>query len=92
MNIKRDDIDNRKVNFSNVGSGRRLPPVHRGEILRAAVLDDSIDGADGRWPAGPAGYQYGNGVLFPVRGAILKYGCINVRPAMQRPCADTVAV
>ena len=38
MSIKRDDIDNRKVDFSNVASGRRLPPVHPGEILRDEFL------------------------------------------------------
>ena len=38
MSIKRDDIDNRKVDFSNIASGRRLPPVHPGEILRDEFL------------------------------------------------------
>ena len=38
MSIKRDDIDNRKVDFSNVASGRRLPPLHPGEILRDEFL------------------------------------------------------
>jgi hypothetical protein len=38
MSIKRDDIDNRKVDFSDIGSGRRLPPVHPGEILRDEFL------------------------------------------------------
>ena len=37
MSIKRDDIDNRKVN-SNIASGRRLPPVHPGEIIRDEFL------------------------------------------------------
>jgi hypothetical protein len=32
--IKREDIDRRTVDFSAVRSGRRLPPVHPGEILR----------------------------------------------------------
>jgi antitoxin HigA-1 len=31
MSIKRDDIDAHKVDFSDIGSGRRLPPVHPGE-------------------------------------------------------------
>ena len=26
MSIKRDDIDKRKVDFSDIASGRRLPP------------------------------------------------------------------
>src|ERR1700688_1253389 len=38
MSIKRDDIDNWKVNFSDIASGRRLPPVHPGEILRDESL------------------------------------------------------
>ena len=38
MSIKRDDVDNRKVDFSNIASGRRLPPVHAGEILRDEFL------------------------------------------------------
>ena len=38
MSIKRDDIDARKVDFSDIGSGRHLPPVHPGEILRDEFL------------------------------------------------------
>ena len=38
MNIKRDDIDKRKADFSEVASSRRLPPVHPGEILRDEFL------------------------------------------------------
>jgi len=34
MSIKREDIDQRNVDLSDVRSGRRLPPVHPGEILR----------------------------------------------------------
>ena len=37
MSIKRDDIDARK-DFSDIASGRRLPPVHPGEILRDEFL------------------------------------------------------
>ena len=33
MNIKRNDIDKQKIGFSDIASGRRLPPVHPGEIL-----------------------------------------------------------
>lgn len=36
MTIKRDDLD--KVDFADVRSGRRLPPVHPGEILRNEYL------------------------------------------------------
>jgi hypothetical protein len=38
MGIRRDDIDARKVDFSAVHSGRRLPAVHPGEILRDEFL------------------------------------------------------
>lgn len=38
MIIKREDMDNRQVDFSDVGTGRRLPPIHPGEILRDAFL------------------------------------------------------
>ncbi len=38
MTIKREDIDRRQVDFSDVASGRRLPPVHPGEVLRDEFL------------------------------------------------------
>jgi antitoxin HigA-1 len=38
MSIKRDDIDARKVDFSDIASSRRLPLVHPGEILRDEFL------------------------------------------------------
>ena len=38
MTIKREDIDRRIVDFSDVTSARRLPPVHPGEILRDEFL------------------------------------------------------
>ena len=38
MSIKREDIDQRKVDFSEVRPGRRLPTVHPGEILRDEFL------------------------------------------------------
>src|SRR5205085_1866772 len=38
MRISREDIDNRRVDLSEVTSGRRLPPVHPGEILRDEFL------------------------------------------------------
>jgi addiction module HigA family antidote len=38
VTIKRDDIDRRIVDFSEVASGRRLPLVHPGEILRDEFL------------------------------------------------------
>ena len=38
MTIKREELDRQEVDFSDVASGRRLPPVHPGEILRDAFL------------------------------------------------------
>ena len=38
MTIKRKELDRREVDFSDVASGRRLPPVHPGEILRDEFL------------------------------------------------------
>jgi addiction module HigA family antidote len=38
MAIKREDIERRQIDFSDIRSGRRLPPVHPGEILRDELL------------------------------------------------------
>ena len=38
MTVKREDIDNRQIDLSDVATGRRLPPVHLGEILRNEFL------------------------------------------------------
>lgn len=38
MAIEREDVDRQKVDFSDVASGRHLPPVHPGEILRDEFL------------------------------------------------------
>jgi len=38
MTIKREDIDLGRVDFSDVATGKRLPPVHPGEILRDEFL------------------------------------------------------
>lgn len=38
MTIKREDIDNHHVDFSGVVTGRRLPSVHPGKILRDEFL------------------------------------------------------
>jgi antitoxin HigA-1 len=38
MSIRREDIDSRKVDFSDIATGRRLPPVHPGTILRNEFL------------------------------------------------------
>ena len=55
MTIKREDIDNRQVDFSDVRSGRRLPPVHPGEILRDEFLT----------PMGISVYELANAIRVP---------------------------
>ncbi len=45
MTITREDVDRRAVDYSDVASGRRLPPVHPGRFLRdefLAPLDLSV--------------------------------------------------
>ena len=55
MTIKREDIDRRIMNFSDVASGRRLPPVHPGEILRDELLI----------PMGISVYELANAIKVP---------------------------
>ena len=38
MTIDRERVDQHRVDFSDVASGRRLPPVHPGVILRDEFL------------------------------------------------------
>ena len=38
MTITREDVDRRAVDFTDVASGRRLPPVHPGQFLREEFL------------------------------------------------------
>ncbi len=38
MDIRREDIGTDRVDFSDIATGRRLPPVHPGEILREDFL------------------------------------------------------
>ena len=38
MTVKREELDRREVDFSDVASGERLLPVHPGEILRDEFL------------------------------------------------------
>ena len=55
MTIKREDIDNQQVDFSDVATGRRLPTVHPGEILRNAFLK----------PMGLSVYKLANDIKIP---------------------------
>ena len=38
MTVKREDLDLEAVDFSDIATGRQLPPVHPGEILRDEFL------------------------------------------------------
>ena len=55
MTIKREDIDRRIVDLSDVASGRHLPPVHPGEILRDEFLT----------PMGISVYELANAIKVP---------------------------
>ena len=39
MAIRRDDVDQGKVDFADVAAGSRLPPIQPGEILRDEFLE-----------------------------------------------------
>ena len=39
MSIKRDDIETGKIDFSNITTGRRLPSVHPGDVLKTEFLE-----------------------------------------------------
>ncbi len=56
MTIKREDLDNHQVDFSSdVVSGKRLLPVHPGEILH----DDFLE------PLGLSVYEFANAIHVP---------------------------
>src|ERR1700736_2090169 len=38
MGIKREDVDAGRVDFAEVTTGKKLPPIHPGEILRDEFL------------------------------------------------------
>ena len=38
MTVEREDMDRRRVDFSDVVFGRRFPPIHPGEISREEFL------------------------------------------------------
>jgi antitoxin HigA-1 len=39
MSIKREDLDAGKVGFAEIATGRKLPPIHPGEILKSEFLE-----------------------------------------------------
>jgi len=55
VTIKRDDVDDRRVDFSDVRSGRRLSRVHPGEILHDEFLT----------PMGISVYELANAIRVP---------------------------
>src|SRR5215472_17557174 len=38
MSIKREDVDTGRIDFADVITGKKLPPIHPGEILRDEFL------------------------------------------------------
>lgn len=76
MTIKRQDIDSKKDDFSNVTSGRRLPPVHPGEILRDEFLT----------PMGISAYELANAIKAPrsrINDVVLGRRSITIDTAMR---------
>ena len=55
MSLNREDISRRIVDFSDVTTGRRLPPVHPGETLRDEFLT----------PMGISAYELANAIKVP---------------------------
>jgi addiction module HigA family antidote len=39
MSIRREDLDAGRIDFADVTSGKKLPPIHPGEILRNEFLE-----------------------------------------------------
>jgi antitoxin HigA-1 len=39
MSIKREDVDTGRIDFAEDITGKKLPPIHPGEILRDEFLD-----------------------------------------------------
>jgi antitoxin HigA-1 len=55
MTIRREEVEDRRVDYSDVATGRRLPPVHPGEILRIDFLE----------PLGLSVYELANALKVP---------------------------
>ena len=55
MIVKREDVDSRHVDYSDVAAGRRLPPVHPSEVLRVEFLA----------PLGLSVYELANAIKVP---------------------------
>jgi addiction module HigA family antidote len=55
MTITREDLDRHRIDFTDIASGRRLPPVHPGDILREEFLK----------PMGLSVYELANAIRVP---------------------------
>ena len=40
MSIKREDVDAGRIDFAEVVTGKRLPPIHPGEIIKHDILPE----------------------------------------------------
>lgn len=63
MTIKREDIDSRRVDFSDIATGRRLPPTHPGEILWGEFLE----------PMGLSVYELAKAIKVPAPGPTMLF-------------------
>ena len=57
MTIKREEIEAGKIDFAGVAAGRKLPPVHPGDVLKMEFLE----------PLGLSVYQLGQGSEGPAQ-------------------------
>lgn len=55
MGIKREDLDAGRIDLRDVTTGKRIPPAHPGEILRADFLE----------PMGMSVYALANAIKVP---------------------------
>jgi antitoxin HigA-1 len=76
MPIRREDVDNRRIDFADVRSGRRLPPVHPGEILRDEFLT----------PMGISVYELARAIKVPrsrVNEIVLRHRAVTTDTALR---------
>ena len=55
MSIKREALDAGRLDFKGVTTGKRLPPIHPGEILKHEFLE----------PMGLSVYEFANAIKVP---------------------------
>ena len=76
MRIRRESVDAEKINFRDVTTGKRILPVHPGEILR----DDFLK------PMGPSVYALAKAIKVTrsrVNGIVLGRGAITAKTALR---------